>query len=117
MIYMGTGAAAVANEKLYECLLADITALKGGLEILLIGVFNGHLEELGGCTDSNGPRMQRLAQAKDLVTANLIDRCRGVVTWASQGKASSIDYGLLSLPLHEELQKMVRLRRHRSGGQ
>ncbi|XP_077543554.1 uncharacterized protein LOC144155776 [Haemaphysalis longicornis] len=107
VIYMGTGAAAVANDKLYECLLADITALEGGHAILLIGGFNGHLEQLGGCTDPNGRRMQSLAQAKGLVIANLTDRCRGVVTWASQGKVSSIDYGLLSLPLFEELREMV----------
>lgn len=51
--------------------------------------------------------MQRLTQTKGLVIANLTDRCRGVVTWASQGKASSIDYGLLSLPLYAELLEMV----------
>lgn len=42
VVYMGTGAAAVANEKLYECLLADITALERDHGILHIGDFNGH---------------------------------------------------------------------------
>lgn len=67
VIYMGTGAAAIANEELYECPLGDITALAGDHQILLIGDFNGLLEELGGQMESNGYRMQRLAQAKGFV--------------------------------------------------
>lgn len=105
IVYMGTGSAPSTNAELYECLQKDITVLEGDHEVIILGDFNAHLEELGH-NDSEGRRLLQLTQAKHMVIANLSEKCTVRVTWTARNLATTIDYGLVSERLLEELREM-----------
>lgn len=108
VVYMWCGQAdRQQNETLWQCLGEDIKCLQAEHQVLLLGDFNGHLEDLGGVTDRNGQELLATMDRHHLVLANLQDKCEGRVTWSSGNRSSAIDFAIMSPGLYEKLTRMV----------
>ncbi|KAH7969418.1 hypothetical protein HPB52_017829 [Rhipicephalus sanguineus] len=86
VVYLWTGAQMQKNTEICQCLRGDVEDVRREAEIIIMGDFNAHLEDLDGRTDDNGGLLQELAYSAAL---------------------SCIDYCLLSESLYEHLQGMV----------
>ncbi|KAM7291590.1 hypothetical protein ISCGN_028163, partial [Ixodes scapularis] len=106
VVYFWSGSQEEMNQKIYECLMQDIQELQGQHEVIVLGDFNGHLEELDGKMDANSRRLMNLARRNNLVVSNLEEKCEGTVTWTARDQCSSIDYGLLSPGIYDRLTSM-----------
>lgn len=108
VVYMWCGQADRAqNERLWGCLREDIRCLETEHQVLLLGDFNGHLEDLGGVTDRNGQELLDTMDRHQLVLANLQHNCEGQVTWSSGDRSSAIDFAVMSPGLYEKLERLV----------
>ncbi|KAH7985355.1 hypothetical protein HPB49_026464 [Dermacentor silvarum] len=96
----------IANGQLAECIRADARTLAAGKQCIIVGDFNGHLNELDGFTDSNGQLLLQMAEDLQLEIANLGSSCDGQVTWCACGSCTSIDYALVSPRLGALLRRM-----------
>ncbi|KAH7956453.1 hypothetical protein HPB52_009917 [Rhipicephalus sanguineus] len=107
VVYLWTGAQMQKNTEICQCLRGDVEDVRREAEIIIMGDFNAHLEDLDGRTDANGRLLQELACSAGLVIANLTEKCCGMTTWSVRDQQSCIDYCLLSESLYEHLQGMV----------
>lgn len=89
-----------ANTQLADCIHRDAKVMAADRQIIIVGDFNGHINELDGFTDQNGQLMLQMSDKMELVVANLEPRCCGKVTWCARGSATCIDYTLVSAGLN-----------------
>ncbi|KAH8009899.1 hypothetical protein HPB51_021697 [Rhipicephalus microplus] len=108
VVYMAVpGAHYVKNERLLECVFEHAECLAGCREVLILGVFNGHISELDRYTDANGKLLSQLSERLQLEIFNNIPRCEGqTTTWCARKSATSIDYALASDGLVKALQRL-----------
>ncbi|KAH9376412.1 hypothetical protein HPB48_022091 [Haemaphysalis longicornis] len=85
----------------------DIQSLREEHEILLVGDFNAHIEDLGDRPNASGNLLLGLAEDEGLVIGNLTGKCTGRVTWAVRDLQSCIDYCLMSEGLYAVLDAMI----------
>lgn len=91
------------NVGIARCIREDIQRWGRDKEVLLLGDFNGHIQELDGYLDHNGGLMQALAEDLELEVVNLRADCEGTITWCARGSSTSIDYALISPGLSKML--------------
>lgn len=96
------------NDLTCACLVEDVDALLQHHEVMTVGDFNGHIEELDGRTESNECRLIGLVERGGLVVDNGTPKYQGAITWASLGCHSSIDYALMTDHLFEALSYMIK---------
>lgn len=92
------------NTNVVRCIRHDIERWGHSREVLILGDFNGHIQELDGYTDHNGKLLLEMAQELSLEIANLRADCEGTCTWCARGQSSCIDYALVSQNLGKTLQ-------------
>ncbi|KAH7942051.1 hypothetical protein HPB49_020103 [Dermacentor silvarum] len=92
------------NTNVVRCIRHDIERWGHSREVLILGDFNGHIQELDGYTDHNGKLVLEMAQELSLEIANLRADCEGTCTWCARGQSSCIDYALVSQNLGKTLQ-------------
>ncbi|XP_064474516.1 uncharacterized protein LOC135388711 [Ornithodoros turicata] len=80
-VYWWTGAQEEKNITMAKCLEKDIEDLKKTHDIMILGDFNAHLEELDGRLDKNGQRLLNIAENHDLIIANLTVPINAPYTW------------------------------------
>jgi len=69
--------------------------------LLIIGDFNGHMNELGEqCEDINGRMVKRFINDYGLILMNLDEKCEGVTTWQRGEQKSVIDYALVNVKMY-----------------
>lgn len=107
VVYWWTGSSREHNAEMSACLRKDIQSLREEHEILLVGDFNAHIEDLGDRPDASGNLLLGLAEYEGLVIGNLTGKCTGRVTWAVRDLQSCIDYGLMSEGLYAVLDSMI----------
>ncbi|KAH7974038.1 hypothetical protein HPB49_008739 [Dermacentor silvarum] len=76
-------------------------------EIIVVGDFNAHVENLDGCTDANDRLFLELAESAGLVITNLTEKCCGATTWSTWDRRSCIDYCLMTELMYGGLNNMV----------
>lgn len=107
VVYLRTGGHEAENAQICACIREDLRALRQQHEVLLVGDFNGHLEDLDGRMDANERLLLGLASQEKLTIANLTGKCLGCFTWSMRDRQSCIDYCLLSERLYQRLESMV----------
>ena len=79
-----------------------------GHATLVIGDFNGHIEEIGYQKENNnGKIMKNIIERYNLSMLNLNDNCTGKNTWQRQDQKSTIDYALANEELLRKFKKMI----------
>lgn len=94
------------NTNIVHCIRQDIERWGQGHEVLILGDFNGHIQELDGYTDHNGRLLLEMTQELSLEIANLRADCEGTYTWCARGLSSCIDYALVSPGLGKSLRNV-----------
>lgn len=89
MVYLLSGSHGERNHEIHECLSKDILELLGQWVVIILGDFNGHLNELDGRRDANGNRVLNLARSNDLMIGNVEGKCDGAITWTREISASA----------------------------
>lgn len=90
------GTKGVVNPKLRDCVIQDAGFHVDGREILIVGDFSGHIEDLDGHEDTNGKMLLSMADQLMMAVVNLWGSCEGQFTWSARGRRSCIDYVLIS---------------------
>lgn len=80
--------------------------LKDTHDIIILGDFNAHIEELDSRWDNNGHRLLDIAEHQNLIIANLLDTTEETFTWSQGAKTSIIDYCLLSARCAENFESL-----------
>ncbi|KAH7981577.1 hypothetical protein HPB49_025597 [Dermacentor silvarum] len=89
-----------------QCIKDDIERWGHGKQVMLLGDFNAHTQELDGYTDHNGTLVQSLSDELCLCIVNLRGDCVGAVTWCARGSRTCIDYALVSQGLNSSLRSV-----------
>ncbi|KAH7953359.1 hypothetical protein HPB49_007349 [Dermacentor silvarum] len=89
-----------------QCIKDDIERWGHGKQVMLLGDFNAHMQELDGYTDHNGTLVQSLSDELCLCIVNLRGDCVGAVTWCARGSRTCIDYALVSQGLNSSLRSV-----------
>jgi len=75
--------------------------------LMIIGDFNGHIEELGKQNeDKNGKMIKSFINDFQLILLNLDNKCSGMITWQRGEFKSVIDYALVNSKLYEMVETM-----------
>lgn len=106
IVYTWTGGQKEKNTEICRCLPKDIEDFCQGAEIIVVGDFNAHVENLDSHTDANGRLLLELAESAELLITNLTEKCCGATTWSTRDRRSCIDYCLMTEPMYEGLNKM-----------
>ncbi|KAH7977810.1 hypothetical protein HPB49_003685 [Dermacentor silvarum] len=104
VVYLGVSSNQHSENSVVRCIRHDIERWGHSREVLILGDFNGHIQELDGYTDHNGKLLLEMAQELSLEIANLWADCEGTRTWCARGQSSCIDYALVLLNLGKTLQ-------------
>ncbi|KAH7952342.1 hypothetical protein HPB52_022016 [Rhipicephalus sanguineus] len=84
------------NVRVMQCISEDIQRWGTDSEVLILGDFNGHIQEIDGFLDFNGDLMQQCTRRHNLEVANLRPDCEGEFTWCARNSRTCIDYVLVS---------------------
>ncbi|XP_037502252.1 uncharacterized protein LOC119376525 [Rhipicephalus sanguineus] len=79
-----------------QCISEDIQRWGTDSEVLILGDFNGHIQEIDGFLDFNGDLMQQCTRRRNLNVANLRPDCEGEFTWCARNSRTCIDCVLVS---------------------
>jgi len=77
------------------------------LPVLIIGDFNGHINEIGHQReDENGRIVKKLINEQCFVLLNIDDKCIGKITWQRGESISTIDYALANVDMYSMIHNM-----------
>lgn len=109
VVYWWTGKGSKEkNKEMAKCLNEDVQEMRNhGDDIILLGDFNAHIEELDGRRDGNGQYLLDLIETNDLVLGNTLSTCEGKYTWVSGDRKSCIDYILMSPMISRKLVRVT----------
>jgi len=116
VVYMGVNSRLNKewNERIWERLEWEIGELKQiGFRVVLAGDFNGHIgKEEGewgrwGKINTNGRKLLRLAEKRNMVIANRMEKCTGKYTWSRGATTSVVDFILVDERTAGEVVEMV----------
>ena len=78
-----------------------------GEKLLILGDFNGHIDELGyQKQDRRGDMVMEWIIDYGMVLLNMDDKCQGIYTWERQEQKSVIDFVLASKEMYDEIRNM-----------